>query len=856
MQGNAQMLFQYMEGSSKRFIIPVYQRNYDWMIEHCKQLYDDLVKITKTEASTHFFGSIVSAQDKQSGMQEYLIIDGQQRLTTVSLMLLALHNLLKEGKIVAEKGILQQKILEEFLIDKYEPSETRMKLKPIKDDSSAYWNLLEEEEDYVRTSNITVNYNYFYNRIQNEEITADQLYDAFCRLQIINIFLNEDDNPQLIFESLNSTGLDLSEGDKIRNYILMGIKPVKKQEEYYEKYWHKIEKCTDYDVSSFIRDYLSIKLQSTPIIKKVYASFKEFMESSIFHDKDELLDDLLEYARRYEKLIKANTNLTELNLIIRRLNRFGATVTRPFLMEVLRLSENRGNYNALDSKSLIEIFNIIESYLFRRLICDIPTNSLNKIFLTLNNEVIKYDGTSENYLEKFKYALLRKTSRGIFPRDEIFAEALSEKQVYLMNSKNKQYIMERFENYGTIETKDIIKLLENGTYSIEHIMPQAIQNDWKEMLGPDYRTIHETWLHRLANLTLTAYNSKYSNSTFLKKRDMTNGFMESGLRMNQRITYFNKWTEEELEKRNEQLLQQALNIWSMIESNYEPPAKVMESLSLADDDRLKGREISRYSFRGAEKTVASWVDMYVDVLSQLHTENPMILVKLADDQSGSDLPLYVENDREDDSSYVEVEPGIYLYKANSTEAKISLLRKFFALYNIDEEELIFYLRDTSNGEQDNQFSEPRHKKRWDFWTYSLPIIKEKTSYFEQSNPSISNCLGITLSRSCIYLHLIGNFTELRVELFFGRPSSKENEAIFEYLYSRKEIIEENIEFDMDWVNNSDCNSAKLSIITKKRGIENAENWAESVDFLIDGVNKMDKFILPVLEEYLNEHNII
>lgn len=257
-----------MEGSSKRFIIPVYQRNYDWQIEHCKQLFDDLVKLSKTRARSHFFGSIVSAQDDQSGMHEYLIIDGQQRLTTVSLMLLAMHNLLAENKIEASKPSLVEKILNEYLIDKYEPDATRMKLKPIKNDSKAFAALLDDTEDYVRASNITVNYNYFYNRILKNEILADDLFDAFCRLQIISIFLGRDDNPQLIFESLNSTGLDLSEGDKIRNYILMDLKPAKIQEKYYDKYWHKIEQCTSYDVSSFVRDYLSIKMQSTPAMKK------------------------------------------------------------------------------------------------------------------------------------------------------------------------------------------------------------------------------------------------------------------------------------------------------------------------------------------------------------------------------------------------------------------------------------------------------------------------------------------------------------------------------------------------------------------------------------------------------------
>ena len=530
--------------------------------------------------------------------------------------------------------------------------------------------LIDDDEDHIKASNITINYNYFYNRILKNEISAEDLYDAFCRLQIINIFLGPEDNAQLIFESLNSTGLDLSEGDKIRNYILMDVKPTKLQERYYEKYWHKIEQCTDYDVSSFIRDYLSIKMQSTPAMKKVYLKFKEFMDTNPFNnsedteyleDRERLMEDLLSYAKRYEILLKANGPNKELNTIIERLNRFEATVTRPFLMEVIRHSEDEnGKTFKLSQSDLVGIFEIVESYIFRRQICDIPTNALNKIFVALNNEIVRYDGTIENYLEKLKYALMKKTASGIYPDDGMFEDGLSNKHVYLMRSKNKKYIMERFENYGTKEVKDVWNLIEEGTYTIEHIMPQTLSSDWKKKLGPDYEVIHEEWLDKLANLTLTAYNSRYSNSNFIKKRDMENGFSDSGIRMNQRIAKYSKWTLDELKDRNDYLIDRALNIWPMVETDYEPAEKVMDSITLADDVSMKGRKVSKISFLGNEQSVTSWVDAYIKVISTLHSENPMILLKLAADKSNQGLSNYVAESGEGNSSYTMLEEGIYL----------------------------------------------------------------------------------------------------------------------------------------------------------------------------------------------------
>ena len=688
MKGSETKLIAYMQGSSKRFVIPVYQRNYDWKTENCKQLFDDLVRVARNDRRNHFFGSIVSVYNPDGANDEFLVIDGQQRLTTVSLLLLAMYNLLKTQAVVPAKATLSERIYEEYLVDKWQDEEARIKLKSVKNDQIAFNKLFEEESDYVNGSNLTINYNYFRERIQKEEVTVDELFDALGCLEIINITLNQDDNPQLIFESLNSTGVALTEGDKIRNYILMGL-PTKQQNDFYEKYWNKLEEYTDYEVSAFVRDYLSVKQQITPAMSRIYFTFKRYVEENNF-ETEELLKDLLSYVKWYKILLKGKTSDKNLNACIYRLNHLETTIIRPFLLEVLRLNSEK----KLNMDEVAEVFLITENYLFRRTICDLPTNGLNKIFLLLHKEIVRYDGTEENYVEKFKYALLSKKERTRFPNDDEFIEAFAMRQVYLMNSKNKIYILEKFENYGTLEDKDVYRHIEDGEYSIEHIMPQHLTPAWSKSLGTDYEEIHDLWLHRIANLTLTAYNSKYSNNPFLEKKNRQDGFIHSGIRMNQLIAQKDNWTLLELKERSRYLMKRALEIWSIPITLFKPAKKQMEAYSLDDDVNLKGRVIARFSYRNMEQPVNSWIEMYESVLKILHGEDKSILSKLAYViGEESELATYVSSKKSEFRRFGEIEEGLYVEKNTSTEMKLSLLRKFFKLYNAAPNDLVFFLKD-------------------------------------------------------------------------------------------------------------------------------------------------------------------
>lgn len=682
-----------MEGRRTKFVIPVYQRNYDWKEENCKQLYNDLIKISKNSNKRHFFGSIVVVADPEGHIGEYLVIDGQQRITTVSLLFLAMYNLLREGSITSSDPHLMDRIYEDYLVDKYASySENKTKLNPIKKDRLAYLKLFDSNQsEYVVESNLTVNYKYFYEQIKKGEISIDNLFEAIQQLVIIAINLHaRDDDPQLIFESLNSTGLALSEGDKIRNYILMGL-PFEQQNEYYECYWNKIESLTDYNVSAFVRDFLSVKQQTIPPQRKIYTTFKTYKEDEQ-PDTKTLLDDMLNYAKIYKTLLHGDTALRKLNLCIFRLNKLETTVTRTFFMHVLRLKEE----GILNLNEVADIFQYTENFLFRRTICNLPSNSMNKLFLMLHQEIARIDGATNNYVEKFKYILSSKRSTLRFPDDQEFREAFVTKEAYQMNKKNKVYLLERLENHGTEEKKeeeDIYTRYDEGKYSIEHIMPQNLTQEWKKELGDNYEHVHEKWLDKIANLTLTAYNAHYSNSSFSRKKTMKNGFNESGFRMNMWISKKDRWTAAELEERSSHLSDLALKIWAYPRTEYKPQGRQLEYISLEDDFGVAtGRDIAYFRYRNEETQVSSWVEMYKQVLQIIYFEDKSIITQLAISQENG-LATHFGVSKEQFNVSAEIGDGIYVWTNTNTQSKLSNLSKLFDLYQIDPSDLLIYLKD-------------------------------------------------------------------------------------------------------------------------------------------------------------------
>jgi len=676
MKAKEKRFLHFLEGSDKHFVIPVYQRNYDWKKEHCSQLYDDLIELTKTKR-THFLGSIVSIYHDNGDDREYLIIDGQQRLTTLSILLLSIYKLIDEEKM--ESIISKDQIRDEYLINKYSKNDKKIRLKPVKNDKEAFSSLFKEEEDYLQNTNITVNFLYFYNRIQKVEVTIDDLFSAIKQIVIVEIeLINGEDDPQLIFESLNSTGLDLTEADKVRNFVLMKESSIV-QEKYYTNYWNKIEVNTEYSVSDFIRHYLTIKERVIPNKSKVYLSFKKYVTLNISNN-EELLLDLLKYSKYYREIISTE-NTNTFSSYLSKINRLESVVTYPFLMEVFDDFAKK----ILTENDMKVIFETIISFVFRRLICEVPTNALNKMFMVLGREIKKYDDYKENYLDIFKRVITQKSHSQRFPDNEEFTSKIISKDIYNFKNKNKLFLLEQLENFDNKERVDVEKLVSTNELTIEHIMPQTLTPIWRESLGKTFDLIHEKYLNTIGNITLTGYNSKMSNKPFSEKRDMHNGFKESRLFLNKRLSFIEKWNEDTIIDRANFLKDKALNIWEYPESNYQVVVDDLKVFTLSDEDtNFTGEKIVSFKImEDKEIRVDSWKNFYKKSSKILFDLDPIKFKEIAENQTyiytGSILKDAVKID------------DFYLYANLNIEAFLTRLRILVKAINLDLEEISFII---------------------------------------------------------------------------------------------------------------------------------------------------------------------
>lgn len=545
-------IYEILNGN-KQFLIPVYQRYYSWDIDQCKRLWNDIVEMQKKGKSGHFVGSIVNIAEQAmpTGVQKFMIIDGQQRTTTLTLLLLALRDYAIANP--ADTTINAKRIDNMLLKNEYESGDERYKLLLTETDRDILISLIESKPIADGTkSKLLDNYKYFVGKIADQELSPAEIYESIGKLQIVNITLDRTmDDAQAIFESLNSTGKELSESDLIRNYVLMGLEPTE-QTYVYEHMWRPMELMFSYEtqdtlMDKFFRDYLTMKLTRIPKQGRVYDEFKLYHLNCEFSTIRELCHDLLTYAKYYTDIVFVRSSNPVLKGLYSDINDLRMEVSYPFLIKV----HNDYAEHIITEDELLEILRLCISYVFRRSICDIPTNSLNKTFATLRNEI-----RQDDYLNSIKAFFILRDDYKEFPNDEKFVAAFISRDIYNMRSRN--FILSHLENF---ENKSII-VVEN--YTIEHIMPQNknLSIEWQTMLGANWREIQKTYLHTIGNLTLTCYNSEMSDHSFLTKIDMEGGFKESALRLNGFVVKQTEWTESIIKTRAKLLAEKAKKIWA------------------------------------------------------------------------------------------------------------------------------------------------------------------------------------------------------------------------------------------------------------------------------------------------------
>ena len=628
---------------SPQFHVPIYQRTYSWTEKECRQLWDDILRTGENEAVTsHFIGSIVYIEKGLYHITSHsplLVIDGQQRLTTMSLLLVALARKLEkypESNREPVDGFSPRKLRNYYLVNPEEEGERHYKLTLTQTDKDSLIAVINENElpkEYSRR--IKENYELFESWIEEYKGDITTICKGIAKLVLVDIALNRDqDNPQLIFESMNSTGKELTQADLIRNFILMGLEPLL-QTQLYENYWRPME--LDFGQESygthfdyFMRHYLTVKTSDIPRLDGVYEAFKAHSCSPevAFQGVEPLVADIRRFASYYCAMALGAELDRDLKSAFHDLRELKVDVAYPFLLELYH--DYSGD--VLPKDELLSMIRLVESYVFRRAVCSIPTNSLNKTFATFTKALKK-----DRYLESVKAHFLQLPSYRRFPNDEEFKRELQNRDLY--NFRSRSYWLRKLENH---ERKEPVKVNE---YTIEHIMPQNenLSKEWRGALGEEWKLVHETLLHTLGNLTLTAYNSEYSDRPFREKRDMAGGFKVSPLRLNQGIGQLELWNEETIKARAQHLSNMAAGVWRMpqldaeIIAAYRPQAEQKTDYTIEDHPYLS---------KGSQ--------MYGDIVRQLFAEFRQEVLALDPVVAEEFLKLYVAYKAE--TNFVDVIP--------------------------------------------------------------------------------------------------------------------------------------------------------------------------------------------------------
>ncbi|GAA7802024.1 DUF262 and DUF1524 domain-containing protein [Helicobacter pylori] len=532
MEADATTLLNFIkDNQNNQLVIPIYQRLYSWEKEQCKQLWDDIVKTGGSDQiEGHFIGSILYMLDRITHSNNaLLIIDGQQRLTTITLLLTALRNHLSDEDEFLGKFSCQ-KIQNRYLINSDKDGDKKFRLILSESDKDTLLYLIDKDRRKPSDPSLKIveNFKLFEEWIRKNTDKLETIFKGLDKLTIVWISLGEKDDPQLIFESMNSKGMELVQTDLIRNYIVMETE-IEKQEGFYNKYWRAMEENFKQNkklFDRFVRHYLTIKTRDTPNIKKVYVALKDYRQKEGIGIED-LLKDLQKYCGYFCQIVFKKEADKDLNKALGFLVDLEMDVVYPLLLELY------SDYSdgVLSKDDFIPIIALIESYICRRAVCGLGTNSLNKVFPSFTKHIQK-----DEYFKSLKAHFGSLTEKQRFPNNDEFKDCFITIDFY--SFQKREYFFERLENFDRKER------VYTHEYTIEHIMPQTLGEEWKRDLGENFQAIHDKYLHTIGNLTKTGYNSEYRNESFQEKRDMEKGFKDSPLRLNQSLRDLESFGEE------------------------------------------------------------------------------------------------------------------------------------------------------------------------------------------------------------------------------------------------------------------------------------------------------------------------
>ncbi|GAA7136226.1 hypothetical protein HpBGD42_06680 [Helicobacter pylori] len=606
MKADAMKLLDFISKSQeKQLVIPIYQRLYSWKKEQCEQLWDDIIKIGGNDkANGHFIGSILYERDGITHSNNLLlIIDGQQRLTTITLLLIALRNHLSDKVKILEK--FSREKIESYLINNNKDGNKKFRLILSESDKDTLLFLIDKNKRKPSEPSVKImeNFELFEKWISENTDKLETIFKGSKKLMIVWIALEKGkDDPQLIFESMNSKGIELTQTDLIRNYIIMETE-VGKQEDFYNQYWRAMEedfKQNEKLFDRFVWHYLTIKTGKILKEKRVYEAFKDYQQKEGIEIED-LLKDLQKYCGYFCQIAFKKEADKDLNKALSFLVDLEMDVVYPLLLELY------GDYKdgVLSKQDFISIIALTESYLCRRAVCGLGSNGLNKIFPSFTKKINK-----DQYLESIEahFLSLEKTT-GKFPKDSEFRDSFITIDFYKL--QKIKYFLERLENF---DTKEPVNTQE---CTIEHIMPQTLNLEWERDLLENFQAIHEKYLNTIGNLTLTGYNEKYSNNSFQEKRDMENGFKQSPLKLNQSLKDLESFGEKEIEERASDLADRALKIWTYPKLD----AETLEKYKQKGKREKKAYDLSSYKFSSHSRELFDILRKEIKALDERITEN-------------------------------------------------------------------------------------------------------------------------------------------------------------------------------------------------------------------------------------------